>query len=273
MGWIDDLQGDRLISASGEEILPRTAATQFLGATVRYNPATSRREVSPQSGVGGGLSKLDLSDDPIAIHQFEGDLTDASGNGITLTQSVGTFRTGYAFGLRGMLKLANVAQFVISEQLELLGAVSGIMLLVNHATSGSTFTFLGYPAANSSIYPPCFYALMNDTAGVTFKSKSEHEVTESLVATNVHIPRFTPAVVGFTRSAAGLVRIFVQGNEVASGTLTLPGDFTGTTRCLFGCDTYASDDQELLLLSSGIYGSELSQERMIAKQRALLGLT
>ena len=224
--------------------------------------------------VGAGvLQKLDGSDSPLALWNFEGDLLDASGNGRHLSTGAGAEKWCRFGDLTGLYSDTSHYVYSASAALALTGAMSLIMLCVHQTALGSSHVHANWTSANDTAEADnSLYSLATVAASNGLVYSHEHGIgVDDSLALRVYQATYVLHAIGFTRTATGLVRVFIDGRRINEQELPLPtGGANG--RLALAANITAATRYAMQLYSVGVYGTALSDARMTTKMGAMLGV-
>lgn len=200
------------------------------GATGPTGPAGATGATGP-AGSGGLIAKFDTTHSPVLVWNFDLNLNDASGNGLTGTNVVGTERYRHSWpGVIGYDADGNtVYRNSTNDALKILGDVTVELLLVRRAAQSAAWQLFTHSDTGSSSAVNISYELTLNTNGtLTWKSESGSGVAATATFTSEApaLPAIgVPFLLGVTRES-NVVRVYLNGKlwGSASAALAAPTD-------------------------------------------------
>lgn len=233
---------------------------------------------------GGGYRRLDNTYSPLARYDFNGSLDDASGNGRTLAVQSGAekysdIKPGFrCFNADGTTRLWHNTAVA---DLRLTGAMSAVFLYAFFAAPGSyspVFSHTGASGSESSadntLYELDFIS-GHDMAWVQENGSGANTDTASLLFTPSKLVYPTtaglPCVLGVTRSATGVVQLYVNGRTYGAATATRTASDGGASGRLYLFGSSSGFGNACSCWGMALYGSALTAAEMADIYNRALG--
>ena len=219
--------------------------------------------------VGGATTQLhDLTHSPVALYQFEGDLTDSSGNGYDLTLESGSELYGSVAGLPCFYfdNASSVFRTAYDAALAITGAITVEMIV--SLTPGTAGVLIDFSASGETEATNILYNLSVDTSN-TLSTLWESGGGTNRQGSNVYVPSGVFHL-AWTRDSAGtLSKIYINGAKVLEETLAGAAS-GGTSAQLRIGDSATGNPLGGYLASLKIVGSELSASEVLAEYERTL---
>lgn len=270
-------------SSNGQLYTWNAALADFVGAgytgpgvpqdiAIAQRPPATIGATGP-AGTLATIGRLTTLHSPLALWSFNGVLTDASGNGRTLTVAAGAavyaeLWPGYkGIDFNGTLRLGQTA-----SAFNVLGDITIEMVIVLNATpNGNAFLVWGGPgeteAENAS-----FQVTINADRSVTIISEHGAGVNDTFTTAAVAVP---PPGIPFhfcVRRASNVWQVLVNGVVLGAASSALTAPTGGSTGALIvGANLVPALAAAMLIADLKIIGSALTTPQVLAEAELTVG--